>query len=623
MDWKEIAKTAYDRLFGIHEPTNAQIFSLGDREPYKPDGDDHSASDADLADDESRARSVNEDLTTSQRVLSSATGSQTDQLEKIILASKGISNHIETILERREHPDVEVSNLSPQLDDNLRRLRRVFRTDINADMIVREFLLVHEPPLRAAVVYMEGLIDKKVINDNILAPLMLHAELKDRTASKKPLLAVLHELLPSNQVEEIQDFEKLTGEVLMGNTVILIDSQSVALTTETKGFEHRGVERAQNEAAVLGPQQAFNESLRTNTALVRRILKTPDLITEMIAVGHITRTNVGVMYVHGVANPKLVAEVKRRLLAIKTDYITGGPTFEHYIQDNYFSPVPQVIHTERPDRAAAFLAEGHVAIMIDGSPYGMIVPITFWTLMHTAEDYYTRWQFATFTRMLRVFAIATSLLVPALYIAVVNYHQEMIPTELMLSIAGSRERVPFPAFIEVILMVVSFELIREASVRVPSVIGPTIGIVGAIVIGQAAVAATLVSPILVVVIAITALGNFSIPNYQLSFGIRIFQFVYLLAGAVLGFYGIAAVLVAMLLHFCGLQNFGVPFTSPVSPYLGPLHDIVIRAPTFDITGRARFLRSGRPRRERIVTRTWDPKAPPSPKQGDRKGDKRP
>ncbi len=623
MDWKEIAVTIYDRLFGIHEPKNALSFSLGDRPPYESGGEraDLPEEQPELAGDQGRAQRLNRGLQAGQEVLTDATRATEDQLDKIIVTSEGLTHRIDAILEKQADSQIPVTDLSSTLDKNLTRIRRVFRTDSNADLIIREFVIPLDPAVRAAVVYMEGLTDKTVINDNILAPLMLLTELKDRPAHKKPLITTMCELLPSHQVKEIKEFDLLVTEILAGNTVVLIDGEHIALTTETKGFEHRGVERTQNEAAVLGPQQAFNESLRANTALVRRILRTPDLTTEMVEVGHLTRTNIGVMYVHGVANPKLVAEVKRRLQAIKVDYVIGGPTIEHYIQDNFLTPVPQVLHTERPDRTAAFLAEGHVAIMVDGSPYGMIVPITFWTLLHTAEDYYTRWQFATFTRILRVTAIVTSLLIPALYVAIVNYHQEMIPTELLLSIAGSREKVPFPAFIEVILMVFSFELIREASVRVPSIIGPTIGIVGAIVIGQAAVAATVVSPILVVVIAITALGNFSIPNYQLSFGVRLFQFIYLLAGAALGFYGIAAVLVAMILHFTGLQNFGVPFTSPVSPYLGPLHDIVIRAPTFDITNRARFLRPGRSQRERIVTRTWDPKAPPPPEQGDGKGDR--
>lgn len=616
MDWKEIAATLYDRLFGVHEPKNALAFSLGDRPPYQAGGEraDLPADQPDLPGTEGCAQQLNHGLRAGQETLSQATAGGDDHLTHIIQASQGLTHRIDAILTKQTNPETPITDLCSPLEKNLTRIRRLFRTDSNADLIIREFLIPLEPAVRAAVVYMEGLVDKTVINDNILAPLMLLTELKQHPIHHQPLVITMRELLPSNQVEEVKEFNKLVAEILVGNTIVLIDGETIALTTETKGFEHRGVERTTNENVVLGPHQAFNESLRANTALIRRILRTPDLITEMVEVGHLTKTIVGVMYIHGIANPKLVAEIKRRLQAIQTDFISG-PMVEHYIDDNAHSPFPQVLYTERPDRVAAFLAEGHAAMMVDGSPYGLIAPITFWSLIHTAEDYYFRWPFGSFLRVLRVIAVASSLLVPALYVAVVNYHQEMIPTELLLSIAGSREKVPFPAVIEIILMIFSFELIREASTRVPAIIGPTIGIVGAIIIGQAAVAATIVSPILVVVIAITALGSFAIPNYKLAFGVRLFQLVYLFAGAVLGFYGIAAVLVAMILHATGLQSFGVPYTAPVSPYQGPLHDIVIRAPNWDTTNRPRFLRTGRSQRERIVTRTWDPKAPPPPHKG--------
>ncbi len=245
-----------------------------------------------------------------------------------------------------------------------------------------------------------------------------------------------------------------------------------------------------------------------------------------------------------------------------------------------------------------------MAIIFDGSPFALIVPVVFWGLLHPPEDYYLFWPFGTMLRWLRILAFAVSLLTPAFYIAITNFHPEMIPTDLLYAIAASREKVPFPVIVEVLLMEISFELIREAGVRIPSVIGPTIGIVGALILGQAAVSATVVSPILVIVVAITGLGSFAIPNYSLSFSLRILRFGFIVLAVGFGFYGIVIGLFVLVIQLCGQKSFGVPFMSPVAPFRPASGDVVTRYPFYMMNEKPAYLRALEQKRQEAVVRTW-------------------
>jgi len=333
-------------------------------------------------------------------------------------------------------------------------------------------------------------------------------------------------------------------------------------------------------------------------------MRTPDLVSEILKVGTLSRVDCAVLYVEGLTNPKLVAEVKRRINAIKADHIQDTGVLEQFIEDRPLVLVPQTLSTERPDRMAAFLAEGHVGLLLDGSPFGLIVPVTFWSLLHAAEDHFLRWPFGTFLRIVRVAALGAALLLPAVYIAVTNFHPEMIPTDLLLAIAATREKVPFPTAVEVIIMEMSFELIREAGIRVPGVIGPTLGIVGALILGQAAVAASIVSPILVIIVALTALGSFAIPNFNMAFAARITRFAYIALAAAFGFYGIAAGVFVQMLIYVSTRSFGVPFMSPVAPFAQSSGDVVLRYPSWSMELRPPFLQTSPRERQPEVARGW-------------------
>ena len=506
-------------------------------------------------------------------------------------------------------PEPKDDRLAKSLDDNLARLRAAFVSPTNADLLVREFQLGQGQ--RAFLAYLEGLTDRNTINYGILQPLMYLAVENRDPAEPFSAEAVDRFFLPGNQTKRLSNLADAVQEIVGGNSVLFLDAMPEAISIETKGWEHRTISTPRTESVVRGPQEGFVETLRANTAAIRRHLRTPSLVTELFTVGTRSRSDVAMMYVYNVANHKLVAEVKRRLQALegKIDFVSDSGILEQLIEDHPHALVPQMIATERPDRCAAFLNEGHVVLLVATSPYALIIPATFTLFIHTPEDYYLRWPYGTFVRLVRFLAAFIALLLPASYIAVANYHQEMIPTDLLLAIAASRERVPFPAFVEVLIMEGSFELIREAGVRIPSVIGPTIGIVGALILGQAAVTASIVSPILIIVVAITALSSFAVPNYSAAFSLRVLRFVFIILAALLGFYGLGFGVMALSIHLVSLKCFGVPFMSPIAPYRTGSGDRISRPAVFAQHYRPWYLRPLDAIRQRPRIRTWSPETP--------------
>lgn len=495
------------------------------------------------------------------------------------------------------------SELSTDIDQNLGLIDKAFLYGTNADIIIRKFVIPLNPPVRAFIVFLEGMADKKVINRDILEPLMRPIQIQDEISDA--FTVVKERLLPGNQVKKHELMKDISESILAGNTALFIDGFPAALLADTKGIPAKSIERPQSEMVVRGPQEAFTELLRTNTGLVRKRLRTEHLITEMLKIGALSHSDVAVMYIKGVVNPKLVAEVKRRLQAIKADYLSSSGIVEQFIEDRPFFLFPQVLSTERPDRVAAFLTEGHVAILVNSTPFALVVPVSFWSLLQSSEDMYIRWPYGIFLRIIRVMAIILAVLLPGLYLAMVNYHWEMIPTDLLLAIAASREKVPFPVVVEVFLMELSFEIIREAGIRIPNVIGPTIGIVGALILGQAAVAASIISPILIIIVAMTALGSFVVPNLALSFAVRLIRFYYIVLAAFFGFFGIAVGLFVHLISTVNLKSFGVPIFAPVTPRQPSGGDVILRLPVWMQGRRPEQVEPLDDWRQETITRPWE------------------
>jgi spore germination protein KA len=493
--------------------------------------------------------------------------------------------------------------ISHDLDEVKRTLEAIFHLPDNKDIYIREFHVGVEHAWRALAVFVDGMADKTIINNFILEPLMLLSRMLDEAPPRR-MKIVSNTLLPGNQAVEEGKWEAITAGILAGSTAVFVEGCDTALVVETKGWEHRTVGLTQTESVVRGPHDAFTESFRANTALVRSRLRAKDLVTEMLSVGNLGKTDVAVMHVKGLTNPRLVQEVKRRILAIDVDYLADSGELQQYIEDNPYTMVPQVFATERPDRIAHMLTEGHVAIFVGNSPYVLATPVVFWMLVQSPEDAYLRYPFGSFLRLIRWIAVFIALLLPSMYVSITNYHPEMIPTDLMLAIAGSRENVPFPVIVEILFMEFAIELIREAGIRIPSQIGPTIGIVGALIIGQAAVQAGLVSPILVIVIAVTALASFTVPNYNLAFGIRVLRFAFLLGAALFGFYGLTLLFCAVLVRIAVQKSFGVPLLSPVAPSMDTSPDVLMRGPVFTMNERPSFLHTLKNWRQQPVTRPW-------------------
>jgi len=475
-----------------------------------------------------------------------------------------------------ESGGADTAKVSTILDRNRETIESIYGLPVNKDIIIRDYTIGTEPPVKSFLVYIDGMSSRTDLNF-LMQNLMLEA----REISRDPIASapsILYRLLPGSQAIMLDSFDKIVDAVNYGDTAIFVQGSPQALVVETKGWEHRPVEKPRSEQAISGPQESFIENLRANTALVRKIIRSEKLYTEMLSVGKRYRSDVAVMYMSDLANPDLVKEVKRRISSINVDYITDTGMLEQYIEDSPMNLNPQTHYTERPDRVAAFLAEGKVAIILSGSPYALVVPTTMYAQLHTGEETYLRWQYGTFLRYTRTFSFYLALLLPGLYLAAVLFHQEMIPTDLLLAIAGNRERVPFPTVVEMLMMEFSFELVREAGLRIPSPIGSTIGIVGALILGQAAVQANLFSPVIVIVVAVTGLASFSIPNYSLAFAVRTYRFFYIIMGSMLGFYGITIALFIQIMLTTNLKSFGVPYLSPIAPRTYAGGDVVTRLP---------------------------------------------
>ncbi len=494
---------------------------------------------------------------------------------------------------------VDSDAVKKDIDSNKKILEQQFHLPINKDLIIREFSIGNKQ--RGFIAYIDGMADKGIINDFILRPLF--DEIDDESSSDQQLNS-LEDIILTNDTKNLRKVTTTVTEILKGNTALYVDGLDYFITCETIGYNTRGVEAPKTEGIVKGPQEGFSENLRTNISLIRRIVRNKDLITEFHEIGEKSNTTCAVVYLNGVVNPAVVQEVQRRLKNIKTDFLVSSGMLEQLIEDNPYSIVPTILSTERPDRTASHLVEGRVAIIVDGSPFAMIVPVSMHALMHSPEDAALKWQYATSIRFIRFVAVLAASMLPALYIALTTFHREMIPTDLLIAIAKAKENVPFPTLVEILLMELGFELIREAGLRVPGIVGNTLGIIGALILGEAAVSANIVSPILIIIVAITGLSNFAIPNYNLAFGVRLTRFYFIAAGALLGFYGISLALVAYVLMLVNLKSFGVPFISIISPRTKGSRDIIIKWPIWMQEYRPDYLNSPDRRRQPKISRQW-------------------
>lgn len=456
-------------------------------------------------------------------------------------------------------PEQQHDRIHDSLSEFIKALKH--RLGDSPDIIYREITFGGIPVL---IVYIEGLADPHSLIDGIHED-MDQASSADGQSPEDCYEKLKKQSITLGNIKETGTYPELISCLLSGSSVIFVEGMSDSLLAGTQSLNQRGVEEASSQSVVRGPREGFTESLRNNTALVRRRIQNPKLRIEQLHLGEQTRTDVAIMYIEEIADPDVLKELRERLNSIHLQSVLESSYIEELIQDEKYSPFPTVFNSERPDVVASSLLEGRVAILMEGTPFVLVVPSLFVQAFQSSEDYYQRSDFASLVRLLRYFCFVLALLTPSFYIAITTFHQEMIPTSLLISLIGQREGVPFPAFVEALIMEITFEILREAGIRLPKSIGQSVSIVGTLVIGQAAVDAGLVSAAMVIVVAVTAIANFALPAFNLGISVRILRFVLMGVAASFGLYGIIIANIIIGLHLCSLQSLGVPYMSSLAP----------------------------------------------------------
>lgn len=476
-----------------------------------------------------------------------------------------------------EKPHAELLNasLTGELLQDVRTIKEIMYYPENKDIVFREFDVLD---FRVCLIYVEGMVNTDAIGKFIIRAGELSAGGGSYPAPPQRAEYLKTNVIGIPQTDTEERVGMLVQQIMAGMSVLLIDRCAEGLTLETRGYERRSVDRTQNESVVVGSQEGFVENLRTNTTLMRRYVQTPEMVTEFLEVGTRVQLRLAIMYMKGVVDEQTLKELKRRLLTVEAATVQGLGQLQQMIEDHPYAILPQMLQTERPDRAASCIMDGQIVLFADNSPYALIAPVTVFHLLHSSDDTFLRWQYGTFLRIIRLIGATLSLFLPGVYIALTLFHPHLIPMGLLTAIAETRADVPFSILAEVLIMEASFYLINEAGTRIPSQIGSALGIVGALILGQAAVSASVISPILIIIIALTGLGNYAIPSYPFSLGIILYRLGIEIAAAFLGLCGIALAALIIFCQLCGMKSFGVDYFAPVAPYRPHNPDIILRLP---------------------------------------------
>ncbi|MEC1524645.1 spore germination protein [Neobacillus niacini] len=464
-----------------------------------------------------------------------------------------------------EEIEIKKQEISTHIEKNLETFKSLFTIPDNADVKLREFT-IQQLNRKAFIIYISTMADLKAIMDGIEGPLIdsEHPSTKIQDIVSYPLEKT------ATKIGDITEF------ITAGVTALFVDGDSNCYLFETTKIRGRSIEKSDNEVIVKGGKESFNEKVIDNIALIRKKIKNENLLVEAQTISKRSRNSVFLVYQKDLVNDDLLKNVKERLNSFDIDSTLDLSILEQMLEERPRSLFPTIVYTERPDRAASFIEEGHIILLMENSPSCLILPATFWAMFHSPEDHYLRAPYGNFIRILRFFALFVAVFTSPIYLAITNFHVGMIPPDLLMAIAGTRERVPFPSIVEVLMMEIAFELIREAGLRVPSPIGPTIGIVGALILGQAAVQANIISPIVIIVIALSGLSSFIIIDISMNFAIRITRFLFIFSAGFIGIYGITALFIGGLFYLVSLKSFGTPYFAPMTPHSFSSKDLLIR-----------------------------------------------
>lgn len=457
-----------------------------------------------------------------------------------------------------------VVSVSASIKENEEHVKHILSVPLSEDIVIRSFKISIGGEERSAFIFfIDGLVDSDSISHFVLNPLMHDTAYVEKCGSEAEYVS--SKLISQNVLTLCENMGDSVERVCFGECGLFIDKIDICFLTDVKSWEKRGVSSPATEGSVLGPQESFTELIRTNTAMLRKTVKDPNLIIERASVGKKSKTPCGIVYIKSLANPTLVKEVRERISKINADYVFSSEELENFLEDKNFCLMPQILATERPDRAAMEIADGNVIVLVNGSPFALVMPATFFTFMKTTDNSYMRLPYANLLSVVRYLAMLVSLFLPALFVVMTDFHHEMIPTDLLYALEASFEKTPFPTVFELVILEIAFELIREAVIKFPSIGGPSIGIVGALVLGQAAVSASIVSPIIIIIVATTAIGSLSTPNYSFGLSFRIMKFVYIIFASIAGFVGFSVCLFMHMATLVSIKSFGVRYFSPAAP----------------------------------------------------------
>lgn len=492
--------------------------------------------------------------------------------------------------------------ISPSLKTACAAMDAAIYRDLDPDMHLRFFRTLNRD---AAVYYLDGFVSVDLLQHYILSPLVALRE----EQAQGLISQTLQEAVPISDVQTAQEIPQAVRQLMTGRAVLLVEGMACALGFDVRMFVRRSISPPLTESVVLGPHEGFNESIRDNITLLRRILPTPRLIGDMRTIGERIPVSLCVLYLKDVVDEDCLQRLKNRLDGIRTDHLLSIGALEQLLEDRPFSLVPQCILTERPDRACSMLLEGQIVVLLDGAPQALVLPASILHLLHTPDDTSARWQYGTFMRCIRLLGLMCALLLPALFVAFVTFHPEALPVTLLTAVLESQAEVPLSVPAEMFLMLIMFNLVGEASTRVPSLTGGTLGTVSGLILGQAAVEAKLIHPLLIIVVAVASLGSYAVPDYSLGLAVRIGQLVFLAAGCVFGVYGIVLLTAAGVTRLCGLTSLGAPFAAPMSPNRTHNPDELTRAPLWHQRLRTWLATAEHPLRTRGPMRGWDRRKP--------------
>lgn len=464
-------------------------------------------------------------------------------------------------------PDQTLEKLgNKKLDGNLEQTIDFINQILgeNDDFVIRCFDVFGK--YKAAILYFEYYNDKEIIKDTLKSFMYLPRHLEQKNIKQQELReTLLNDVLFHIEAKVVSNIRHLLQGVMEGNSLILIEGLDEGFLVGARNVDKRSIENPDTERVIRGPREGFIEPLQPNLALLRYRLQTTDFRIKTMKVGRLTSTKVALCYVEGIAEPALIEEVRDRVFVIDIDSIQDSGYLEQFIEDNHLSPFPQVQNTERPDKAIAALLEGKVILLVDGSPFALIMPAIFAQFFQTIEDYTERFLMGSLIRLLRVVALFFALFFPSIYVAIIAFNPELIPTDFAVAVASGRAGVPFPTIVEVLIMEIAMEVLREATIRLPQQVGGALSIVGVLVVGQAAVEAGFVSPITVVVIALTTIGSFATPAYNAAIALRMLRFPLVIIAGIFGLYGTMIGFILIVNHLLSLKSFGVPYMSPIVP----------------------------------------------------------